>query len=242
MSDDDENQAQNDVQEVIEQNTNMVKIPNINKFKGDNTSSFQDWRTQFEAQLNVYAIPDDKKNQVLLCCTEGAAFQTVSAYIAANPNANYTDTANHLRDKFTGEDYKRTLETKFRNMIFRKDNNVNVFANELRRTVKELYNITDQETLNSICINHVIGNLDESIKREVAILQLTGNKSLENLLELASCKMQGNFLKIENQTTGAASTHIRHTDVNTKKPHEKRDNDEFENRLDKLEQMFKRVI
>lgn len=44
---------------------------------------------------------------------------------------------------FSGEDYRRKLERKMREMIFRKSTNVNEFCNELRSTVKGLYRADD---------------------------------------------------------------------------------------------------
>ena len=203
----------------------MTKIPNIQKFKGDNQTSFKDWKLQFEAQLAVLGIGDDKKKEVLLCCTEGGAFQTVVAFLAANIAATYEEVANHLTTKYSGEEYKRTLEVKLRNLVYKKGTNINSYANDLRITVKELYGLENQETINSICINHVTGNLENSIKKDVTILQLTGNKSLVNLLELVSTKMEGNFLSV-NETRIVKNN--PQFDVNS--------------RMDKLESMFKQLM
>lgn len=205
----------------------MTKIPNIQKFKGDNRASFKDWKLQFEAQLAVLEIEDDKRKEVLLCCTEGGAFQTIVAFMSANANATYTDIINHLNTKYSGEEYKRMLEVKLRNLVFKKGMNINSFANDLRNTVKELYGLENFDTINSICLNHVTGSLEDNIKKDVTILQLTGNKSLENLLELVSSKMEGNFLAV-SETKLVKNSSVQGGDVNS--------------RLNKLESMFERLL
>ena len=44
----------------------MPLIPNIQKFRGDN-SVLPQWIRQFEAQLAANGIEDDRKRDVLLC-------------------------------------------------------------------------------------------------------------------------------------------------------------------------------
>ena len=44
----------------------MPRIPNIQKFRGDNSQSFLNWIRQFEAQLAANGIEDDRKRDVLL--------------------------------------------------------------------------------------------------------------------------------------------------------------------------------
>ena len=68
-------------------------------------------------------------------------------------------------------------------------------------------------------------NLEDRIKMDVTILQLTWNKSLENLLELLSTKMEGNFLSV-NETRIVKNN--PQFDVNS--------------RMDKLESMFKQLM
>ena len=72
---------------------------------------------QFEAQLTVLGIGNDKKKEVLLCCMEGGAFQTVVAFLAANVAAMYEEVANHLTAKYSGEECKRTLEVKLKSCL-----------------------------------------------------------------------------------------------------------------------------
>ena len=52
-------------------------------------------------------------------------------------------------------------------------------------------------------MSHILTNLDESLKKEVHILQLAGNTRLENLLELVDRKMNAPF------AAAACSTNIK---------------------------------
>ena len=98
-----------------------------------------------------------------------------------------------LVEAFSGEDYKRTLETKLRNLKFTKGTNINLFCNSLRTLIRELYNLTDldETSIDAIAINHVILQLDEQVRKDVKMLQLAGNKSLEVLLEPVNDKLSG---------------------------------------------------
>ena len=54
---------------------------------------------------------------------------------------------------------------KLSELIFRKSTNVNEFSNELRLTVTDQYRVDDEESIDSIAINHVIANLEEDVIR-----------------------------------------------------------------------------
>ena len=69
----------------------MPRIPNIQKFYGDNSQSFLDWIRQFEAQLAANGTEDDRKRDVLLCCCDEAAFMTLSSQIAIDNEFTYQD-------------------------------------------------------------------------------------------------------------------------------------------------------
>ena len=60
----------------------MPRIPDIQKFLGDNSQSFLNWIRQFEVQLAANGIEDDRKRDVLLCCGDEAAFMILSSEIA----------------------------------------------------------------------------------------------------------------------------------------------------------------
>ena len=65
-----------------------------------------------------------------------------------------------MKKRFWGDDYRRTLQHKFCELIFRKGSNVNTFIDELTKTIRELFDIEDPETINSIATNHVVSNLE----------------------------------------------------------------------------------
>ena len=100
-----------------------------------------------------------------------------------------------------GDDCRRTLQHKFRELIFRKGSNVNTFIDELTKAIRELFDIEDPETINSIAINHIVPNLEEDMRQDERVFQLTGDKSLENLLEFIVIKMEGNTHKPKSEFT-----------------------------------------
>ena len=67
----------------------MPRIPNIQKFRGDNSQSFLNWIRQFEAQLAANGIEDDRKHDALLCCYDEAAFMILSSEIANDNEFTY---------------------------------------------------------------------------------------------------------------------------------------------------------
>ena len=69
----------------------MPRIPNIQKFCGDNSQFFLDWIRQFEAQIAANGIEDDRKRDVLLCCCDEAAFMILSSQIANDNEFTYQD-------------------------------------------------------------------------------------------------------------------------------------------------------
>ena len=94
-----------------------------------------------------------------------------------------------------GQNYKRTLESKFRSLLFRKGMKINQFCSELYTVIRELYDIYDENAIQSIAISHVVSNLDDALKGAIKLLQLSGNVKLENILEIAESKMQNNYLQ-----------------------------------------------
>ena len=205
----------------------MPRIPSIKKLSGDDEVSFSLWLLQFEAQLGALGINADQNKQMLLCCLEGSAFSYATQQIGTN-NLAYNDLKNVLVERFTGEDYKRKLETKLRNLKFMKGTNINLFAHTLRNTIKELYGLQGNanDAIDAIAINHVVSGLSEEIRSQTKILQLTGNKSLECLLELVEDKLSGNMLFVNSSTV-----------------HDKNNVSKVESdRITKLEQMFETLL
>ena len=47
--------------------------------------------------------------------------------------------------------------------------------------IRELYDIHDKNAIQSIAISHVVSNLDDAVKGDVKLLQLSGNVKLENI-------------------------------------------------------------
>ena len=162
----------------------MPRIPPIKKFTGDDEVSFSQWLLQFEAQLGALNVNPNQNRQMLLCCLEGSAFSFAAQRIGAD-DLPYDELKDDLIERFTGEDYKRKLETKLRNLKFTKGMNINSFSNNLRTTVKELYGLQGDvnNAVDSIAINHIISTLSDDMRSQAKILQLTGNKSLECLLD-----------------------------------------------------------
>ena len=82
--------------------------------------------------------------------------------------------------------------------------NLDTFIDELTKTIRELFDIENPETIDLIAINHVVSNLEEDMRQDAKVFQLTGNKSLENLPELIVTKMEGNTLKPKSEVTNVA--------------------------------------
>ena len=205
----------------------MPRIPSKKKFSGDDEVSFSQWPLEFEAQLGALGINADQNRQMMLCCLEGSAFSYAAQQIGTN-NLAYNDLKNVLVERFTGEGYKRKLEIKLRNLKFMKGTNINLFSHTLRNTIKELYGLQGNanDAIDAIAINHVVSGLSEEIRSQTKILQLTGNKSLECLLELVEDKLSGNKLFVNSSTV-----------------HDKNKASKAESyRITKLEQMFETLL
>ena len=171
-----------------------MKIPKIQKFRGDNKQSWITWIAEFEAHAKALDVNPTKWKDILLCSTESTAFTFIANKISEDNNITYDTLKAEMKTRFFGEDYRRTLENKFRELVFKKGTIVNSFIDILTKTIRELFDIVETETITSIAINHVISNLDDDIRQEAKIFQLSGNKSLENLLEFINTKMEGNNL------------------------------------------------
>ena len=208
----------------------MPKVPQIQKFKGDNETSFTRWCMQFEAQLTALAIKDENKawRNLLLCYTDKNAFTVASNTITNKAECTYKELKEALVKKFCGADYKRSLETKLRGLKFRKGLKIATFVNDLKTTIQELYDLKDEDAINSIAISHVMSNIDESLKSEIKLLQLAGNTRVENLLELIETKLEGNAFGISKTTLYGKRENYGATSMST-------GNDE---RLSRLENMM----
>ena len=103
-----------------------------------------------------------------------------------------------------------------------------MLAHTLRNTIKELNGLQGNanDAIDAIAINHVVSGLSEEIRSQAKILQLTGNKSLECLLELVEDKLSGNTLFMNSST------------VLDKNNASKMESD----RMTRLEQMFETLL
>ena len=88
-------------------------------------------------------------------------FTFVATKIAEDETIMYNTLKIEMKKRFWGDGYRRTLQHKFCELIFRKGSNVNTFIDELTKTIRELFDIEDPETIHSIAINHVVSNLED---------------------------------------------------------------------------------
>ena len=91
---------------------------------------------------------------------EDSAFTLASQRINAENDITDQNLKAALAEVFAGEDYKRTLETKLRNLKFTKGTNIKLFGNSLRTLIRELYNLTnlDETSIDAVAINRVMSN------------------------------------------------------------------------------------
>ena len=218
----------------------MPKIPNIEKFKGENKQSFAQWIAKFEAQCSALDISsaDDKKKwrDMLMVTTDGDAFSTIITEISRLNTITYVALKDIMQTKYTGDNYKRYLETKLHALKFQKGTNITEFLHELRNTIREFYELTDANAVDKIGMNHVVSQVDDSFKNDIRILQLAGNTRLENLLELLSTKMNSesyNFLA----TASATSTMMPPRRQQADHHFERLEN----NRIDRLENLVEKL-
>ena len=171
----------------------MPRVPQIIKFRGDNEISIKRWLAQFEALLDALGIKDEHTSwrNLLICYLDESAFTVASNAVAGNADLTYTELKNILKDKFSGSDYRRALEWKLRSLKFRKGMEIPSFIHELKTAIEELYGLTDESAVELNAINHSMDNLDDALKSEIKILQLSGNLKLESLIEVLDTKLEG---------------------------------------------------
>ena len=100
-----------------------------------------------------------------------------------------------LEQLFSGEDYRRAIETKVRALYLR-NTNIPLFCNQLRFVIGKLFQITDTATVEKLAINDVMSKLGTALREPQKMLQLAGTCKLEVLLELAKSKMVVNIYLI----------------------------------------------
>ena len=195
------------------------------EFRGDNTQNISTWLKQFEAHCTMQEIRNTRKLPALLCCLEDTAFTEVSQWITDGDGTTYEEIIVELERKFSGAYYRRKLQVKLQSLVYTKEKNINTFSNELLSIIKSLYSLQNMEVVRHIALNHIMSNLDDSLRSEAKIFQLTGNDSLENLLEFLGTKMSINALRVE---TNAAAYNSSNTSDNP--------------RIDKLESMMEKIL
>ena len=183
----------------------MAQIPkNVTKFKGDHDQSFTLWIQMVEAQMAVLGTRDDKKRDTLLCLLESSAFVNATSAIAANNALTYDGLKDFLREKYCGQDYKRSLEQKFRNLRFKPGSAINNFISEISCLITDLYGITDTTAVDLIAQNHVLPSLESSVQEQAKVLQLTNSCSLQSLLELANAHAASHPIQGSNIPSAAS--------------------------------------
>ena len=97
---------------------------------------------------------------------EDSAFTLASQRINTENDITYDNLKAALVEAFSDEGYKRTLETKLRNLKFTKGTNINLFCNSLRTLIRELYNLTDldETSIDAIAISNSMNRLDKMLK------------------------------------------------------------------------------
>ena len=170
----------------------MSKIPKVKKFTGDDSSvNFKNWIAQYEAQSTALEIPDANKRNVLWCCLDSTAFSLASELIAATATATYAQLKESLNASFCGKEYRRSLESVLRGLVFVRGQKVQLFRHKLTSTIKELYGITDTNAVNKIAMNYVVANIhDDRVRDQIRILQLSGKASLRSVLELINASSE----------------------------------------------------
>ena len=93
---------------------------------------------------------------MLLIYTEDNAFTVAPKAIASNNQLTFAGLKDVLKYRFCGPDYKRALELRLRNLKFKKGTKIAPFIHDLRSTIQELYGLANEDSINSIAINHVI--------------------------------------------------------------------------------------
>eukprot|EP00112_Aurelia_sp_Birch-Aquarium-sp1_P026111 Seg905.4 transcript_id=Seg905.4/GoldUCD/mRNA.D3Y31 product="hypothetical protein" protein_id=Seg905.4/GoldUCD/D3Y31 len=174
----------------------MPGLPKIVKFRGDNDQSFRSWILEFEAQLTALGHEKSKWRDLILCACEGKAFQEITAQVAkSDGKISYDELKKSLNTTFSGPNYLRTLRVKLRGLVFTKGMRINAYATELKTVISELHEVSEEKAINHLAINHIISTLDNEMRDQVHILQLTGSATPEGPLELVEIKIRSHHFQ-----------------------------------------------
>ena len=107
----------------------------------------------FEVQCRVLEISEER--DILLVTTSRDAFATILATLNENNAISYEAIKKRLNEKYLGEEYKRHLESKLRNLKFRAGTKIQKFLHDLRSTIRDYYGLTSVEQIDQIGMNHI---------------------------------------------------------------------------------------
>ena len=91
--------------------------------------------------------------------------------------------------------------------------NGNILIHELKTCIKDLYGITEQNTVSALAMNHVVNNLEETIRKEAKIFQLHGSNNLESLIEFLDTRCQGNEFHLPSVNTRTPAVEVEEDQV-----------------------------
>ena len=136
----------------------MVKVPRIERFRGDYEQSWDKWILRFEAESKALATEtaEDKRwwRDMLTVCTAGYAFTSMTKEIAENANTTCATIKRSLKTKYSGEVYKRHLSANLQDLKFR-DQRV---ASHPKRHKESIYVILENNLVNPLpyhCRHHI---------------------------------------------------------------------------------------
>ena len=160
-------------------------------------------------------IENDKRLDILFCCLEGTGFSLSCNLRTTYANITYANVKDEFEQRFFLDECKSNLQIKLQNLKLVQGTPVNALVTELRNTIRGLYGIEDSNMINDLLSTiHLLSTLDESLRGEAKQFQLTGNRTLENLLEFVNNKMglQSFSHNVENAAiVGQNSTNNRLT-------------------------------
>ena len=67
----------------------MPRLPQVSKFRGDFTQSYEQWILEFEAHMKAIGCDNAKHKDILICCCEDAAFSTLVNTLSADNTIDY---------------------------------------------------------------------------------------------------------------------------------------------------------
>lgn len=111
-----------------------------------------------EAQCRALEFPEE--NHTFFFSTEDGAFLTILTSNCENNAISYHRVKRMLIEKYSGEEYERHLETKFRNLKDRAHKRIpKPFINlDLLRSIRDYYGLTSWDQTNHVGMNHILSS------------------------------------------------------------------------------------